>query len=344
MILTISIPTYNRAQELEALLEEILLQVRAVPVGTIDVLVSDNASTDGTREMVGSMAAKFAKCSVVLKYICNETNIGFSRNVINAVGNADGEYVLIMGDDDSLEPHTLPFLLGAFKRHSDGDLFFLNAIEYTSDLSRRVSPVATEDVDDELVYGDGVEYIYSKRGYPSALVSGYIVRKSAWLTGTPDDFAYSISVHMLTAGRLLMRHSVAVELTRPCIKYRGGQQNTTWSRDELYPFRFYLDSLMAAKIMDAEADRRALKILKRLSLRTIAFYLLRQKVVGHPFAKKLFADYYRRALGHPSLYSMAIALIRMMPAFVVRMFLGGWVKKVNERTGFQWKGTKNENQ
>ena len=344
MILTISIPTYNRAQELEALLEEILLQVREVPAGTIDVLVSDNASTDGTREMVGSMAAKFAKCSVVLKYICNETNIGFSRNVINAVGNADGEYVLIMGDDDSLEPHTLPFLLEAFKRHRDGDLFFLNSIEYTSNLSRRVSPVTTEDVDDELVYGDGVEYIHSKRGYPSALVSGYVVRKSAWMSGAPDDFAYSICVHMLTAGRLLLRHSAAVELTRPCIKYRGGQQNTTWSRDELYPFRFYLDSLMAAKIMDGEVDRRALKILKRLSLRTIAFYLLRQKVVGHPFAEKSFEDYYRKALGHPSLYSLAIALIRAMPAFVVRMFLGGWVKKVNERTGFQWKGTKNENQ
>lgn len=344
MILTISIPTYNRAQELADLLEEILLQAREAPAGTVDVFVSDNASTDGTKAMVGSMVEKFAKCSVGLKYVCNETNVGFSRNVINAVGNADGEYVLIMGDDDNLEPHTLPFLLDALKRHRDGDLFFLKSIEYTSDLSRRVSPVATEGVDDERVYGDGVEYIYSKRGYPSALVSGYVVRKSAWLSGAPDDFAYSISVHMLTAGRLLLGHSVAVELARPCIKYRGGQQNTTWSRDELYPFRFYLDSLMAAKIMDAESDSRALRILKRLSLRTIAFYLLRQKVVGHPFAKRLFADYYRRALGRPCLYSMAIALIRMTPAFVARMLFGSWVKKVNERTGFQWKGTKDENQ
>ncbi len=345
MILTISIPTYNRAQELEALLEEILLQAREVPSGTVDVLVSDNASTDGTKVLAGSMAEKFAKYSVELKYVCNATNIGFSRNVINAVGNADGEYVLIMGDDDSFEPHTLPFLFEAFKRHRDADLFFLNSTEYTSDLSRTVSPPATEYFDDELVYCDGAEYIHSKRGYPSALVSGYVVRKSAWMSGAPDDFAYSICVHMLTAGRLLLRHSRAVEIRRPCIKYRGGQQNTTWSRDELYPFRFYLDSLMAAKIMDGEVDRRALKILKRLSLRTIAFYLLRQKVVGHPFAEKSFEDYYRKALGHPSLYSLAIALIRAMPAFIARMLLGGWVRKVNERTGFQWKGeTKNENQ
>ena len=96
--------------------------------------------------------------------------------------------------------------------------------------------------------------------------------------------------------------------------------------------------------MDAETDRRALKILKRLSLRTIAFYLLRQKVVGHPFSKKLFADYYRRALGRPCLYSMVISLIRMTPAFVARMLFGGWVKTVNERTGFQWKGPIDENQ
>lgn len=339
MKLSIAIPTYNRAKELEALLDEILLQMRDVPSDTVDVLVSDNASTDGTVRMVDAMSEKYMeKCSASLRCVRNASNIGFSRNVINAVGSADGEYVLIMGDDDSLEPHSISFLLDAIERHRDADLFFLKSTEYASDLSRRVSPVTTEDVDDERVYGDGVEYICSKRGYPSALVSGYVVRKSAWLSGTPDDFAYSICVHMLTAGRLLLRHSAAVELTRPCIKYRSGQQNTTWSRDELYPFRFYLDSLMAANIMGAAVDRRALGILKRLSLRTIAFYLLRQKVVGHPFAAKLFDGYYRRALGRPCLYSLAIVLIRAMPTSVARMLFGGWVGRVNERTGFQWKG------
>ena len=338
MILTISIPTYNRAQELEVLLSEILSQVRDVPAGNVNVLVSDNASTDGTKRMVDSMRQKFAERSVELKYVRNDENIGFSRNVINAVGKADGEFVLIMGDDDSLEPHTIGFLLEAVDRHRDADLLFLKSTEYDSELSRRVSSAEVEDSVGDQVYGDGVEYIYSKRGYPSALVSGYVVRKSAWLSSSPEDFAYSICVHMLAAGRLLLRHSRAVEIGRPCIKYRGGQQNTTWSRDELYPFRFYLDSLMAAKIMDGEADRRALNVLRNLSLRTIAFYLLRQKVVNHPFAEEQFADFYRRARGGLSIYSFMIAVIRLLPRFVVRVLFGRWIRAINARMGFCLKG------
>ena len=338
MILTISIPTYNRTQELEDLLEEVLSQVQEAPAGTVDVLVSDNASTDGTARMVDSMRRKFAERSVELRCVCNDENIGFSRNVINAVGKSDGEFVLVMGDDDSLEPHSIGFLLEAIDRHRDADLLFLRSTEYASDLSRRVSSVTDGDAVGEQIYGDGVEYIYSKRGYPSALVSGYVVRKAAWISSMPDDFAYSICVHMLAAGRLLLRHSRAVEIKRPCIKYRGGQQNTTWSRDELYPFRFYLDSLMAAKIMEGEADRRALNVLRNLSLRTIAFYLLRQKVVNHPFAEEQFSDFYRRARGGLSIYSVVIAVIRLSPRFMLRVLFGRWIRTINARMGFCWKG------
>ena len=67
MTLTISIPTYNRAQELEVLLSEILSQVRDVSQADVNVLVSDNASTDGTVRMVDSMRQKFAERSVELK-------------------------------------------------------------------------------------------------------------------------------------------------------------------------------------------------------------------------------------------------------------------------------------
>ena len=338
MILTISIPTYNRAQELEVLLSEILSQLCDVPAESVNVLVSDNASTDGTALMVDTMRKNFAERSVELKYVRNDKNIGFSRNVINAVGKADGEFVLIMGDDDSLEPHTIGFLLESIDRHQDADLLFLKATEYDSNLSCIEPSTEEGGSTGEQIYGDGVEYIHSKRGYPPALVSGYVVRKSVWLSSTPEDFAYSICVHMLAAGRLLLRHSCAVEIGRPCIKYRGGQQNTTWSRDELYPFRFYLDSLMATKIMDGEAERRALNVLRNLSLRTIAFYLLRQKVMKHPFAEEQFADFYLRARGGLSIYSFMIAAIRASPRFVVCVLFGHWIRAINAQMGFCWKG------
>lgn len=340
MTVTIAIPTYNREHELKVLLDEILIQAQEVPSASFNVLVSDNASTDGTERMVESMRQRFAEFSIELVYVRNNSNLGFSRNVINAIENSSGEFVLIMGDDDSLELHTLGFLNDTIPIYTDADLFFLKPIEYSSDLYRRTTSLSVENSCETLVYDDGIKYIHLKKGYPPALISGYIVRKSAWLSCNARDFSYSMCVHMLVATRLLLRHAMAVEIMRPCIKYRGGQQNTTWSHDELYPFRFYLDLLMATKIMKSEMDSRTLKILEWLSLRTIAFYLLRQKVVEHPFSETKFRDYYRTALCRHSLYSFMIMMIQLTPGFLIRMFLGHWIRALNAKTGFYWKGEK----
>lgn len=339
MTLTISVPTFNRAKELRVLLDEISIQARDVPDGALSVLVSDNASTDDTATVVDSMRRKLADQLVELKYLRNKTNIGFSPNVIKAVENAAGEYVLIMGDDDSLEPGTLKFLLDQMSFHPETDVFFLRSVEYDSDLLRRMSE-PTVDPCDVRVFGDGVKYIETVRGFPPALVSGYVVRKSAWLASGAADFAYSMCVHMLAVTRLLLRHSEVAEILRPCIKYRAGQTNSTWSRDSLYPFRFHLDSLMAAKLMAPVADRHAVRILKRLSMRTIAFYLLRQKVTGHPFDHEQFYSYYRRANYRLDGYSFAIAVVRMSPALLLRIVFGRWISKINNRMGFCWKGEK----
>ena len=90
--------------------------------------------------------------------------------------------------------------------------------------------------------------------------------------------------------------------------------------------------------MDGEADRRALKVLRNLSLRTIAFYLLRQKAVNHPFADEQFANFYRRARGGLSIYALVIAVVRLSPRFVVRALFGRWIRAINARMGFCWKG------
>jgi len=342
MILTISIPTYNRSRELEDLLSEILLQAKEVRPGSFNVLVSDNASTDNTAHMVETMRRRFAAQSLELKYIHNDENVGFSRNVISAVGNADGEFVLIMGDDDGLEPNTIGLLIDKLQGFGGLDIVFLKSLEYDESLSYPTSSESEENISGEQFYADGIEYIYSRKGYPPALVSGYVVRRSAWVSSAPEDFAYSICVHMLTAARMLLGHSGAAEITRPCIKYRGNQQNTTWSRDELYPFRFYLDSLQATKIMAVESDHRGLEILRSLSLRTILFYLLRQKITGHPFAREQFLRYYRNARGQFGLYSFAISFLWIVPGFLLRIVFGRWMKKINERTGFAWNEESNQ--
>ena len=51
-LLSICIPTYNREKYLQDTLESIVSQDIFKNTNDVDIVISDNASTDGTRELV----------------------------------------------------------------------------------------------------------------------------------------------------------------------------------------------------------------------------------------------------------------------------------------------------
>lgn len=91
-ILSIGIPTYNRAYYLNKCLKAIYNQIGNDDI--VEVFVSDNASPDNTPQV----AANYQKYAN-LTYHRNKTNIG-SRNFENVWGKSHGKYVAAVGDDD----------------------------------------------------------------------------------------------------------------------------------------------------------------------------------------------------------------------------------------------------
>lgn len=89
--LSICIPTYNRAGCLKELLPGILAQVDS---GEVEIVVSDNASTDGTSEYLRSID------NTHLRWWTNAENIGGDKNFLKCIEEAKGEYVWLFGDDD----------------------------------------------------------------------------------------------------------------------------------------------------------------------------------------------------------------------------------------------------
>jgi len=111
MKLTIAIPTYNRLQYLQELLPELLDQCNPYP--EIEILVSDNGTTDGTFPYLLSLAEM-----PQLQYRANETNLGADTNFIQCVESAKGEYVWLFGDDDILLPHGIENVLKIIRTYS----------------------------------------------------------------------------------------------------------------------------------------------------------------------------------------------------------------------------------
>jgi glycosyltransferase involved in cell wall biosynthesis len=98
-VLTIGIPTYNRADVLELNIKSLIMQLEEYR-NIIEIVISDNGSIDNTEQTV----KKYIKDnSDWIKYKKNEKNIGINNNMYRIIHEyARGEFLWIIGDDDML--------------------------------------------------------------------------------------------------------------------------------------------------------------------------------------------------------------------------------------------------
>lgn len=97
-LVTIAIPTYNRA---DGYLAEALESALAQTYDHLEILVSDNCSTDGTPDLVQSYD------DPRIRYVRHETNLGAHGNFDYCVDAARGDFFLMLHDDDRIAPSLL---------------------------------------------------------------------------------------------------------------------------------------------------------------------------------------------------------------------------------------------
>lgn len=94
---TVAIPTYNRKELLRATIESVLQQEDV----NFELIVCDNASTDGTPEVVESIGDSR------LRVIRSPTNVGLIANFNRALASGTAPFVTVLHDDDLLRPKSL---------------------------------------------------------------------------------------------------------------------------------------------------------------------------------------------------------------------------------------------
>lgn len=115
MKLSICIPTFNRSGFLENTLSALLPLLD----GDEQIVISDNASTDGTTELVKRFCDRFPN----ITYHRQEENIGASRNYLKVVELAEGEYCWLFGSDDLPVADSLTIIREAMANSCDIALF-----------------------------------------------------------------------------------------------------------------------------------------------------------------------------------------------------------------------------
>lgn len=94
-LVTIGIPTFNRAPLLARAIDSALAQ----SYRAIEVVICDNASTDDTGEVCRYYVQKDAR----VKYYRNLRNIGGTSNFVEVLRRASAGYFMWLGDDDWID-------------------------------------------------------------------------------------------------------------------------------------------------------------------------------------------------------------------------------------------------
>jgi abequosyltransferase len=122
-LLTIAIPTYNRAALLDKQLDWLATAIKGFE-SECEIIVSDNCSTDNTPGVIKKWQSAFANSIFIANK--NQQNIGLMPNIGFCIQTASSQYVWTVGDDDPIEETTLAHVVNTLKQNPSLSLMFLN--------------------------------------------------------------------------------------------------------------------------------------------------------------------------------------------------------------------------
>jgi len=140
------IPTYNRRDSLKVILKSLLSQIKSYE---IPIYISDNASEDGTEDMVKDLQREYP----FIFYKKQEFNKGIDINMLDVIQMADTKYAWLLGDDDIVIKKGLEYIYNLLKR--DGDLSLILFNGYEVDLSKSIYKYVWDaDIIGDFYYSD----------------------------------------------------------------------------------------------------------------------------------------------------------------------------------------------
>jgi glycosyltransferase involved in cell wall biosynthesis len=104
----------------EKFIEETLQSLAAQTYGNLELLISDDASSDRT----ASICQEFARTHERVRYIRQPRRLGWIGNVNSLLRVAQGDYLFFAFHDDPLRPSYVERLVDALERHPDAVLAF----------------------------------------------------------------------------------------------------------------------------------------------------------------------------------------------------------------------------
>ena len=139
-LISIALCTYNGEKFLAEQLDSIINQTYK----NIEIIITDDCSTDKTHEILHSYASKYS----FIHFEINKNNLGFKRNFEKAISLCTGEYIALSDQDDVWSENKLEKLFTQIGNHS---LIYCGSIKVDESLK----PISFSTVQKKFFDGSG---------------------------------------------------------------------------------------------------------------------------------------------------------------------------------------------
>lgn len=325
--LSIAIPTYNGSSYIREALDSIIGQLYDIDE-EIEIVISDNASTDETPEIVREYQSKYS----FIRYFRNEENLGADRNFDLAVRRSTGEYVWLFSDDDRLKSGAIKKVLGVLKQYKNLANIFVNYSVYNGDLT------LCRDERDLKIYADihcqsADAFLNSSRHY-SIAVSSNIVLRTLWLNTDVVEYLDSHWIHFGVVSSLLILNNTygSYCISEPLFVLRQGEPK--WIRKgTLLLYSVNLLNIIAKMPQKGYRRETANNLLQTIN-RTYYSTIIASKINGLPYSFSLIYKIYRILRSYPSFWVIDLPLLLLpnqiytskIARFVYRIAMKGYKK------------------
>ncbi len=228
-ILTIGIPTYNGEKTIRDTLDSLVDQFDSFLLENVEVLISDNKSTDKTLQIVNAYIKLFPEN---IRIVTNERDdLELDGNLINLFNNANGQYLWIMSDDDAFEKNALLKVTSCIVRNGSCSVFFTNYSECDTNLNyldRRFRL----DIDHDFRCSNGDEFFVESKVL-FGLISSLIFKVEDWQKANLSKY---IGLNSLHVGALIeiLADKESYIISEKTVKLRIG--NTSWGENGTFIF------------------------------------------------------------------------------------------------------------
>ncbi|ABA20735.1 Glycosyl transferase, family 2 [Trichormus variabilis ATCC 29413] len=150
-LLTIALPTYNRAKLLDQQLAWLAKAIKGFE-SECEIIISDNCSEDNTQEIVKKW--QMALPETAFHSNRNSQNLGVMRNIAYCLNAATSQYVWTISDDDKIEDTTISYLINTLKTSVNLGLLILN-FSCRHEVTGELLYERCYQIEDEIVETDG---------------------------------------------------------------------------------------------------------------------------------------------------------------------------------------------